>query len=270
LFNSEKNRFLVQDFNLSYDYSLPIWLLNKKYKTSNQQHKFVAFAPNYPSKNEVAFTRADLKDLIFAKKEAAQVAKLFNGTTFLNQKATKNTFLKVKENFGIFHFSMHSLLFEDDFNQSCLVFSNNERLYFSELYKMNFPAQMVVLSACDTGNGVLKSGEGIMSISRALTYAGVNSTVMSLWQVPDKETSEIMISFYKNLKKGETKDAALANAKKEFLSKNRMKQHPFYWAGFVVNGDVSPITNTTSNWIWFAFAGVIIALFGYIFLKKLF
>jgi CHAT domain-containing protein len=87
-------------------------------------------------------------------------------------------------------------LFEEDFNKSCLVFSNEEKLYFSELYGMHIPASLVVLSACDTGNGILKSGEGIMSINRALTYAGVKSAVVSLWQVPDKETSEIMILFY--------------------------------------------------------------------------
>ena len=108
---------------------------------------------------------------------------------------------------------------------------------------------MDVLSACDTGNGVLKSGEGIMSISRALTYAGVQSSVYSLWQVPDKETAEIIIDFYKNLKEGQYKDEALSNAKKTFISKNPLKAHPYFWAGFVVNGNTEPL-EITKYWLW--------------------
>jgi len=165
---------------------------------------------------------------------------------------------------------MHSNLFDDNLNESSLVFSNNVKLYFSELYGLNFPAKMAVLSACDTGNGNLKSGEGIMSLSRAFTYAGVQSSVYSLWQVPDKETSEIMISFYENLKKGQSKDEALANAKKIFIAKNPMKNHPFYWAGFIVNGDVSPIIKPY-NWIVIASLVLLISLsFLVVFRKKLF
>ena len=73
-----------------------------------------------------------------------------------------------------------------------------------------------------------------------------------MWQVPDKETSEIMISFYENLKEGQSKDEALANAKRDFIQNNPMKNHPFYWAGFVVNGDVSPIV---TNYFWLKIVG---------------
>ena len=155
--------------------------------------------------------------------------------------------------------------------KSSLVFSGGQKVYFDELYQLNFPSDLVVLSACNTGIGTMESGEGMMSLSRALTYSGVKSSVYSLWQVPDKETSEIMISFYENLKNGQPKDEALANAKKEFLANNPMKQHPFYWAGFVVNGDISPIANPTNNWIWFALAGgILIVILGFVFRKKLF
>ena len=90
----------------------------------------------------------------------------------------------------------------------------------------------------------------------------------SLWQVPDKETSEIMIAFYENLKKGQSKDEALANAKKQFLAKNPMKQHPFYWAGFVVNGDVQPIIKNTSLYIYIGIAVLVLVLL-FMFRKKL-
>ena len=210
-----------------------------------------------------------MSDLQYAKKEAHLISKLFNGTSFINEQATKNNFFTTINQYGFYHFAMHSLVDENNINKSCLVFSNNEKLYFSELYGMNFPAKLVVLSACDTGNGFLKSGEGIMSISRALTHAGVHSTVMSLWQVPDKETSEIMILFYENLKNGQKKDEALANAKRTFIAKNPLKNHPFYWAGFVVNGNTDPI-QSSNKWIYIIAIIGIISIILIVFRKRLF
>jgi CHAT domain-containing protein len=269
--NVSSEAYLVQKHLISYEYSLPLLLFNKQYKTTFNllsSAKLVAFSPLYNSQ-EITQKRSNLKNLMFAEKEANTISQLFNGTKYLSYKATKATFLKEKNNFNIFHLSMHSQLFDDDFNKSCLVFSNDEKLYFNEMYNLNFPASMVVLSACDTGNGELKNGEGIMSMSRALTYAGVKSAVVSLWQVPDKETSEIMISFYQNLKKGQPKDEALANAKITFISNNPMKKHPFYWAGFVVNGDVSPIVSN-SNWMIYIGLGLVILALIFFFRKKLF
>lgn len=270
LYNPKNKKFLVQQSSVSYEYNFSFFLFNKKSNIKVDSDALIAFAPNYKNK-ELAKVRSGLSDLRYAKIEASLISKLFNGTTFINEKATKSNFLNTINQFGFYHFAMHSLVDENNINESCLVFSNDEKLYFSELYGLSFPAKMVVLSACDTGNGNLKSGEGIMSLSRALTYAGVQSSVYSLWQVPDKETSEIIVSFYKNLKQGQPKDEALTNAKKQFLAKNPMKQHPFYWAGFVVNGDVSPIVNPTSNWVWIALAGgILIAILGFVFRKKLF
>jgi hypothetical protein len=108
-----------------------------------------------------------------------------------------------------------------------------------------------------------------MSISRAFTFAGVKSCVYSLWQVPDKETSEIMVSFYQNLKNGEEKDIALANAKATFIKKNPLKSHPYYWAGFVVNGDTSAIA-TTNTWWLYILLGLTVLILLLIFKRKLF
>jgi CHAT domain-containing protein len=253
LFDKQKQQHLVQNHIVAYEYTLPFLLLNKQFSSTTSGDDLVAFSPNYNQK-AVSKTRAGLSNLLYAKQESKQIVNLFSGTFFGNEQATKSNFLNEMQNFGVYHLAMHSQLFEDDFNKSCLVFSNQERVYFSDFYGLNFPAKMVVLSACDTGNGALKSGEGLMSISRALTSAGVKATVKSLWQVPDLETSEIMIAFYENLKKGQAKDEALANAKRTFIQNNPLKSQPYFWAGFVVNGNVAPITS--SNLIWFIVLGV--------------
>src|SRR5690606_35794612 len=109
------------------------------------------------------------------------------------------------------------------------------------------------------------NGEGLMSISRALNYAGVKSTVNSLWQVPDKETSELMSYFYGFLKEGLSKDLALVKAKREFIRKNPMKEHPYYWSGFILNGDVTPLTPQSNDWHYGLALGFILGTGGLIF-----
>ncbi|UPQ80785.1 CHAT domain-containing protein [Flavobacterium azooxidireducens] len=271
---SNKNgQMLVQNFHTSYAYSIKLWdILQTDKKEGNDLNRFVSFAPNYakiPTENQMrGLLRADLFDLAEAKKEAKKISDLFNGKLYLNEEANRKNFLQATTDFSFHHLAMHSLM-EEDYAKSSLVFSDNQKVLFDELYQLNFPSKLVVLSACNTGIGSMESGEGMMSLSRALTYSGVKSSVYSLWQVPDKETSEIMISFYENLKEGQSKDEALANAKRDFIENNPMKNHPFYWAGFVVNGDVSPILESTNWWLYIGI-GLAIGLLIFLFRKKLF
>src|SRR5690554_8149849 len=89
---------------------------------------------------------------------------------------------------------------------SNLMFSNSEtdyEMYISELYGLNFNAELAVLSACNTGIGGFKDGGDLVSMHHAFTTAGIPATVSSLWNVPDESTKEIMIAFYKNLRSEE-------------------------------------------------------------------
>jgi CHAT domain-containing protein len=131
---------------------------------------------------------------------------------------------------------------------------------------MELNADLVVLSACETGIGQLHRGEGMMSLSRAFMYSGVPSTVISLWKVPDNATALLMAEFYKFLKDGQRKDVALANAKLAFIKNNPEMNSPFYWAGFVVNGKIEPVSISDSSmkwWIGAAALGVLAILFVY-------
>ncbi len=242
----KKGIFFGTEKTITYDYSLSLWLLREEKNNFKLNDKLIVFSPNYLSKEKNTIN--EFRDLKYAKAEANEIVKLFSGKLFSGQDATKSNFIKTKEKYGIFHFSMHAQLVENDFNKSYLEFSNQEKLMVSEIYAIHLSAELVVLSACNTGNGELKKGEGIMSLSRALIHAGVRSSVVSLWEVPDKETSEIMVDFYKNLKKGDRKDVALSKAKENFLVKNPMKNHPFYWTGFILNGDNSAVVNNSFNW----------------------
>lgn len=100
--------------------------------------------------------------------------------------------------------------------------------------------RLVVLSACETGVGKVSNGEGVYGLRRALVIAGAESLVMSLWQVDDLATRDLMTRFYKKLERGEGRSAALRSAQLETLAKPAQR-HPFYWAAFQPTGDGSPI-----------------------------
>ncbi len=105
---------------------------------------------------------------------------------------------------------------------------------------------MVVLSACDTGMGDVKNGEGVYGLRRAFTQAGAKSLVMSLWEVPDRETKELMVSFYKNLQSGKMNRAeALRNAalnQRQTVKARYGSDNPYYWGAFVFLGEAEIAT----------------------------
>lgn len=267
--------FLVQNHAVAYAASLKLWDIQKN-MPENPSNELGVFSPKYnlqlaatmPDTAIQTLVRSGNYELAGARKEAKKINALFGGKLFISESATKDNFIKNAENYDMLHLAMHAVLDENEPEKSNLIFSNNEKLYLSELYNLNLPTKLVVLSACNTGTGKIKNGEGVQSLSRAFTYAGVKSTVRSLWPVPDRETAQIMTSFYQNLKKGGDKSFALRKAKLDYLEKttNKTLRHPYYWAGFVVSGDTSPITSPISYW-WYVL-GVAVVLGGAVFLVR--
>lgn len=96
--------------------------------------------------------------------------------------------------------------------------------------------KLVVLSACDTGVGEIKNGEGVYGLRRAFVLAGAESELMSLWPVSDSSTSELMIGYYKALQQGQGRGEALRQTQLQMLQKPE-RQHPFYWASFIQSGE---------------------------------
>ena len=243
---------------ISYASSLVLYQEQKSLKSPFENLKVGAFsASNNNSK------------LPKVSAEIQSILKIFDGKVFLN--ASKSAFLENANTFNVLHLAMHSQINPFDSEYSSLNFfgKNDNQLFISDLYHETFKANMAVLSACDTGNGSYKNGEGVMSLSRAFNYAGVPSTVMSLWKVDDKATASIMSHFYKHLNQGETKDEAIKNAKIDYLNDtdDALLKHPYYWAGFVITGNTDPLVKTTNLWSYL-FIVVMMALG--IFRKRLF
>jgi CHAT domain-containing protein len=96
--------------------------------------------------------------------------------------------------------------------------------------------KLVVLSACDTGVGEIKNGEGVYGLRRALVLAGSETQVMSLWPVSDEGTRDLMIEYYKALKAGQGRSEALRQVQLKMLS-SKNHNHPYYWASFIQSGE---------------------------------
>jgi CHAT domain-containing protein len=147
--------------------------------------------------------------------------------------------------YRIVHFATHGLLDSENPELSGLVFSlvdvngraQNGFLDLQDIYNLNLPVDMVVLSACETGLGKEIDGEGLLGLTRGFMYAGASRVVASLWRVSDVATAELMGRFYKALgEDGMTPAAALRTAQVQ-MSKQKRWSAPYYWAGFEIQGE---------------------------------
>lgn len=153
--------------------------------------------------------------------------------------------------YRILHLATHGLLNSEHPELSGILLSlvdergrqQNGFLQLHQIYNLRLPAEMVVLSACETGVGRRMRGEGLNGISRGFMYAGARRVVASLWKVNDDSTSQLMKYFYQGLRLGENPDfkrtrpaAALRSAQLEMM-RHRIWRHPYFWAAFVVQGE---------------------------------
>jgi CHAT domain-containing protein len=209
-----------------------------------------ALAQSFAVEDTIALDslRGSLIPLNWAEKEVTSISDLMNGEAYCYRRASEKMFKERAPKAGILHIATHAVVNDVNPLFSKLIFSPEPAsgedgfLNTYELYNMKLNAQLVVLSACNTGYGTLVRGEGIMSLARGFMYAGCPAIIMSLWPVDDQSTSLLMQKFYEGLKKGQNKDEALRNAKLDFLKNaDEVKANPFYWSGMIFVGDMNPL-----------------------------
>lgn len=244
------HRYLINDHTISYCYSATLWE-----QMENKQHAFppgsviLGMAPYFSG--DTAFSpslyahapqvRRDFKPLPYAGKEVSNIVAIMGGKGLYGRDANRVAFDKLAPQFQIIHLSTHGQANDLSGDYSFLAFGDQadsthaNLLYVRDLYNFKLNADLVTLSACETGLGELQRGEGIVSLARAFSYAGAKSIVTSLWSVEDKRTQELMTAFYKALHRGKLKDAALQEAK---LALIRRYGDPYFWAGFIGIGDM--------------------------------
>jgi CHAT domain-containing protein/tetratricopeptide (TPR) repeat protein len=268
--------WLLKRMAVSYAYSNRLLDAENSGKTEGD---FGGYGISYEA-NKFFFSEAEKKNdkitpLKYTVEEVNNIQSMLNGKAWIDQSATKKMFLENASKQGVIHLAMHGFLDPKDALNSGLIFSrdtpNDTTNYLTgyDLYAMELNTKLAVLSACNTGDGVLKGKEGIMSLARSFAFAGCQSLVMSLWSVPDKTTSDIMSHFYENLKNGMPKDVALQQAKLTHLSTAEPSRRvPNTWAAMILMGDIEPLSFAKwwqSVWLWI---GVVAAFVGVGFLRN--
>ena len=193
--------------------------------------------------------RDDLKRLLHSGKEVAEIAKLLgarpeyvltgeNASEANVKAAGAEQALMSKARY--IHFATHGILGVDKGKQPALVLNlvgndvEDGFLHLDEITNLKLNADLVVLSACRTGQGRMHRGEGVTGLARAFLYAGSKGVVCSLWSVDDQETANLMVDFYRHLKEGRSAPEALREAQ---LAMIRAGKAPLYWAPFIVIGE---------------------------------
>jgi CHAT domain-containing protein len=139
--------------------------------------------------------------------------------------------------FRYLHFATHGEFNSDAPLKSALLLSRDREhdglLTVDKLYSMKLDADLVTLSACETGLGKIANGDDVVGLTRGFLYAGASSIVASLWKVDDKATSYLMTRFYDNLERSDKREA-LRQAQRDTLGRYA---HPYYWAAFQLTGN---------------------------------
>ena len=180
-----------------------------------------------------------LPPLPYAAREAQQISQLLETTPILGKDATQANLVDQMQTSSIIHFAAHGLLNDtDDFGMLGTIALaaddySNGFLTASEIIDLRLTADLVVLSACDTGLGVVTE-DSILGLSSAFIAAGASSVVSTLWSVPDASTADLMAEFYRQLDKGQSSSYALREA---MLATKETYPEPRNWAAFQVIGE---------------------------------
>ena len=270
------SEYLLDKYVVSYANSATL-LLEERGSDVKVSGEVLAFAPQFQSAGttEIVSDRSQFAPLKFNQQEVKNISSYFETKSLIGTDASITNFNQFSSDYQVLHFATHASANDEYPDYSFLALASDKNrdsisfLYVKDLYAKDLNADLITLSACETGIGKFQKGEGILSLARGFNYAGAKSLVTSLWKVNDETTSQIMNFFYKNLDQGQSKNEALRNAKLEYLktSDDSVLKHPYYWAGFVISGDMSPMNSSSNLWV-FLIGGVLFLLIVFILYKR--
>jgi CHAT domain-containing protein len=201
------------------------------------------------NKSDATPRRLIIPRLPFTRQEATRLLALTpKDSSFgaMDFQASRATVLKGDlAQYRYVHFATHGLLDSERPGLSSLVLSMVDEqgksqdgfLRANDIYNLKLPAELVVLSACQTGLGKEIKGEGLVGLTRGFMYAGAARVVVSLWSVNDRATSELMTKFYEKMLKQGARPAAALRAAQVEMWKQKAWQSPYYWAAFTMQGE---------------------------------
>lgn len=266
--------FVLKEHTISYAYSATLLLQEQRGKNRATKRDYLAFAPVFAEGlpagtrgGELLTENWELDSLLTAtrvrgylpstQKEVTGIRDRFENTySFLDrwfgnkaevylEREAKEEKLKSRalSDYRFLHFATHGLVNKKNPKLSGLILTREDSssqedgiLHLNEIYNLNLNADLVVLSACETGRGQVAKGEGIIGLTRGFLYAGASNLLVSLWQVSDATTADLMVDFYDKMLGGMSKPEALREAKLQMLRRHPEYAKPYYWAPFILVG----------------------------------
>lgn len=257
--DKKKPMYLLNKYAVNYLY-FSKQLVTHKNKTTFFEDDLIAFSygklelPKKSGQLSLNTLRTLNNELPGTWLEIKSISTKLEGSYFYGDSASEHNFKTNAGKFKIIHLALHGVVDHKDPSQSKLSFfkggsvEEDGQLYVFELLNMSLNSELAVLSACNTGSGYISKGEGVMSLGRAFTYAGVESLMLTHWPVSDQATPKIMSVFYDELKSGKRKSEALRVAKLNYLKNaDNISAAPFYWGSFYLLGDDDPIEFTSNT-----------------------
>jgi CHAT domain-containing protein len=230
--------YLLHDYNISYMYNSQ--LIKHRRPPVWRFPVVTAWIPEQATTGVNSFGT-----LQGAVEEVRDILEIAKGRSIQKSLEKKELSGLLQEN-SILHLAMHSLATENTGKSPYFILDSikdpllGNRMHDYEINALDISSPLVVLSSCETAGGQLLAGEGIMSLSRSFLQAGASSVVHSLWPVEDAKSREIMVGFYREIKKGSSKSTALTKVKKQYIdTQPPFYTHPYYWAAFQITGDIS-------------------------------
>ncbi len=249
-------RYLFEDAEISYFLSASVSHQLQSKNKEKIKTKVLGFAP-------VEFKIDGLLPLKRSETIMQEIKDIYPSDIYLKEAATKELFEQKIKEYTIIHINSHAGI-TDNTGEPWLAFYE-QKIDLKEISELQNKAAIVVLDACKGASGKQEIGEGIMSLARGFFRGGAKSVLTNQWNANEKATNEILINFYKELKKGNTKSKALYNAKKKYLATHQLSEvSPYYWASLILIGDYNTLENTNgikNIWFWFLGSCMFIFLF---------
>lgn len=284
--------YLARRYDISYILSASSAIQFREAYGPTSKGKALLFAPVFTDEMKNNFRQAmseyEIEDeqyyLLnrqpFSLLAARKIGRFINHDLFAEQQAQERFFKQRAGGYSILHFATHAEVNNLSPLQSRLFFAkampndstntDDGYLHAYEIYALQLRAELAVLTACETGSGLWRNGEGVQSLAHSFMHAGCASVMMSLWKIDEKTSSDIVAKFYEYLSEGNDKSSALRKAKLYFLENNEEElSHPYYWAGLVLIGDNAAVYPGNKWPYWLAAALVALTLPVVVFLRKI-
>ncbi|MCQ2973456.1 MAG: CHAT domain-containing protein [Bacteroidales bacterium] len=244
--------YLIKKYNINYNYSSQLIYEKSKISDNNTNINWLGIAPGFDGEQTTYFKDIEINAIPETITEIENISNKINSEGMVSEKiirkdANETNIKKLKLNeYNIIHIATHGIVDTEKPELSGILLENDKNsnddgmLYNGEIYNLKLNANLVVLSACETGLGKIAQGEGVIGLGRSLLYAGAKNIICSLWQVSDVSTSKLMIDFYNNMfnfdkSKSFKFSNDLHNAKLEMIKTNKFA-HPYFWSPFIIIG----------------------------------